>query len=484
MSLTNNTKLLNDLKAKAENLPKQENNEVDLSGITVTSSDVLSNKYFIAQNGSLTEGAIVNNGTTYKNVSCTANTTYRIPAGFHKEQISIQVNVPSSGTNTQDATATKNDILLNKIAYGKNNQQLKGTIPIRSSSDCELNNGVFSFPYGYYDNGVNYTMSNSTQQVQIDGGQLIVSNSVGYVPKVSSKYYDFAVLDTNLKPENIKKGVKIFGTTGDYEPPYQAPSMTYTLINPSTTSYPVQSIGDGWYQTTNSLENSSISYCKIVIDCQEETAFLGLECICGGEFPNHDYGFIGKLDTEVINNNDIIEENLYTTVVNQTESSLTFQVKIPKGNHYFYIGYKKDASVDNNIDYLKFRILNTPSQSQISIRSKNTLGMNKRYLEISDLVYNMSQITNIAIIADNYPFGNVNSKIILDGNLIRSPGTSFTPSFISYYDGYEESVFRHDNALSFDYNPQAASYIESTDNNIIFSSDVDYTIYVTGTMVL
>ena len=102
-----------------------------------------------------------------------------------------------SGIDTSDATATSEDIIQNKIAYGKDGKVV-GSIP---------NNGE-----------LNYT-PNTTQQ-SIPAGYTSGGSVAG---------------DTNLIPENIKKDVSIFNVTGTLE----GDTATY---NYETTDYTMSHI--------------------------------------------------------------------------------------------------------------------------------------------------------------------------------------------------------------------------------------------------
>ena len=88
--------------------------------------------------------------------------------------------------NCPEATATENDLLLNKIAYNKEGK-IVGTIPTKSSSDISVNTNTVSIPSGYYATDSSKSVATTTQatpSISVSTSGLITASSTqsaGYV---------------------------------------------------------------------------------------------------------------------------------------------------------------------------------------------------------------------------------------------------------------------------------------------------------------
>ncbi len=174
--------------------------------------DILSGKKVVSQ-GNLLTGTMPNRGAVNQNLT-TEGQGYTIPAGYHnglgkvKAAITgLMANVIKAGatvggvlgTFTADATAITADILSGYTAYANGNK-ITGTIPSKTAQT--------------------YTPG-TTNQV-INSGQYLLGNQT-------------ILGSANLVPENIKKGVNIFGIVGTYLPIPRKTLVTFT----SSTSWTV-----------------------------------------------------------------------------------------------------------------------------------------------------------------------------------------------------------------------------------------------------
>lgn len=171
-----------------------------------------------------------------------------IPAQkFVDEILGIQ-----TGTDTSDATATSDDILSGKTAYGADGK-LTGTIKSKASADVTFSGPTVTVPAGHYPSVVQksiqtveqgtpsisvsslglITATASQESGYVSGGeksntlQLQVQTPIGIRPGTSEKVVvpanryttgDVTVAgDANLISSNIKSGVSIFGVSGSAE---------------------------------------------------------------------------------------------------------------------------------------------------------------------------------------------------------------------------------------------------------------------------
>lgn len=119
-----------------------------------------------------------------------------------------QIRVISDRLNTSDATATSSDILLNKTAYAKG-EKITGTIESLAEQEYIPTIEDISIPLGKY----------------LSGNQILKGSP-------------------NLLPENIKKGVEIFGVTGTFEG--SGGSVKKGTILDTTTSTSQQDTLNNW----------------------------------------------------------------------------------------------------------------------------------------------------------------------------------------------------------------------------------------------
>lgn len=94
--------------------------------------------------------------------------------------VAVSIAAKDDGVDTSDATVTADDILKDKIAYGKDGKVV-GTIPSWGPATITPSDSINRIAAGQYIAG----------EITIPGSP-------------------------NLKPENIKAGVEIFGVMGTY----------------------------------------------------------------------------------------------------------------------------------------------------------------------------------------------------------------------------------------------------------------------------
>lgn len=168
--------------------------EPDLSGVTVTTSDVLEGKKYVDSEGILQEGVIPSiNALSFDESTHTvtaprgyyaSDTSYLVPAGsisdagseirIKKGYITSDRTISLVYPNSSDATATADDIRLDKTAY-VNNEKISGTI---MDAMPQVTDNIVRIPPGYVGpEGLEKTLKTMDIQGPVDG---VFTVPVGY----------------------------------------------------------------------------------------------------------------------------------------------------------------------------------------------------------------------------------------------------------------------------------------------------------------
>lgn len=203
--ITDNTTLLNTLKAKAQALPAKGSGSTDapdLSGITAAAEDILAGKKSVDATGAEITGTMTNNGawTSTK----TSNGSVTIPKGYHNGSGKVSVNVSTS--TSAGALDTPS------INFDTTNGKFTATSKVKTSgyiSTSETKSASYTITRYL---GGEYTPTKASRTVSLTGqyctGNVVIKG------------------DNNLVPENIKSGVSIFGVEGTLKTGANAISIT------------------------------------------------------------------------------------------------------------------------------------------------------------------------------------------------------------------------------------------------------------------
>ena len=260
--ITDNTTLLNTLKAKAQALPAKGSGSTDapdLSGITAAAEDILAGKKSVDATGAEITGTMTNRGawTSTK----TSNGSVTIPAGYHNGSGKVTVNVSSTTTIPTDGDAAASDVLTGKTFYSGGSKKTGAMTNRGAWTSTATSNGDVPIPAGFHNGSgkVTVNVSTSTPTGALDTPSISFDKTLGrftatskvktsgyistsdtttnsytltrylggeYTPtkesktvSLTEKYCTGDVVikgDNNLIPANIKNGISIFGVAGSY----------------------------------------------------------------------------------------------------------------------------------------------------------------------------------------------------------------------------------------------------------------------------
>ena len=260
--ITDNTTLLNTLKAKAQALPAKGSGSTDapdLSGITAAAEDILAGKKSVDATGAEITGTMTNRGAWSS--TKTSNGSVTIPEGYHNGSGEVTVNVSSTTTIPTDGDAATSDVLTGKTFYSGGSKKT-GTMTNQGAwSTTKTSNGDVPIPAGFHNGSgkVSVNVSTSTSAGELDTPSISFDKTLGrftatskvktsgyistsdtttksytitrylggeYTPtkesktvSLTEKYCTGDVVikgDNNLIPANIKNGISIFGVAGSY----------------------------------------------------------------------------------------------------------------------------------------------------------------------------------------------------------------------------------------------------------------------------
>ena len=366
--ITDNTTLLNALKAKAQALPAKGSGSTDapdLSGITAAAEDILAGKKSVDATGAEITGTMTNRGawTSTK----TSNGSVTIPAGYHNGSGKVTVNVSSTTTIPTDGDAATSDVLTGKTFYSGGSKKT-GTMTNQGAwSTTKTSNGDVPIPAGFHNGSgkVTVNVSTSTATGALDTPSISFDKTLGrftatskvktsgyistsdtttksytitrylggeYTPtkesktvSLTEKYCTGDVVikgDNNLIPENIKNGISIFGVAGSYT---GDGANVFSITSDRT-----------W----NSTLDSSFDYHRIAYFSIKVSNVKYVMCMATATSGTYDSSNESNPDSVEAINFDVTNKTCYI----RTSSSLsTVETEIGGGTHPLVI-FKNDDS--------------------------------------------------------------------------------------------------------------------------------------------
>lgn len=257
----------------------------DVSAVTATAGDVLVGKVYVAADGTVITGTMVNNGAVSKTLDVTT-ITYTIPAGYHDGNGTISIALetktvtptksaqtitPTSGkvlsevvveaipdefTTTDDATVTAEDILEGEFAYGTDPDsglpvKIEGTMPNNGNVgtiDLNIANAGYRIPAGYHDGqGLVKVTSESMTATPTEESQVIKSSKGQYLDQVTVNAIPlkYANLENDtVKAEHILEGETAHGYNTETG---KAVTLTGTMKNNGAINETIDGLTVGSY---------------------------------------------------------------------------------------------------------------------------------------------------------------------------------------------------------------------------------------------
>lgn len=129
---------------------------------------------------------------------------------------------------------------------------------------------------------------------------------------------------------------------------------TYSVESVSGASYGFVQSGD-YYVSQNKGVPSSYAICKVLLNCPVDCTAT-FNCINYAE-SNYDFGILSTLDHTLTLSYSVDSSNVYKSFKGSNSSSVqSVNYTVPAGEHFVYVKFRKDGSVNSGNDTLQFNV--------------------------------------------------------------------------------------------------------------------------------
>lgn len=131
----------------------------------------------------------------------------------------------------------------------------------------------------------------------------------------------------------------------------------YTVTKPDSGSYTFTWNSSGYYESNNKGVSNSYALAKVTFFITSATK-ITVSCVNSGE-SSYDYGILSNLDTTLTSSSSADSSNVKKSFYGQSSSSWVNvdYTGFSTGEHFIYVKFRKDGSVNSGNDSLRFKII-------------------------------------------------------------------------------------------------------------------------------
>lgn len=130
---------------------------------------------------------------------------------------------------------------------------------------------------------------------------------------------------------------------------------TWAVEEVSGASYGFALNSEGYYESNNKGRGNSAALCKVVFNLPK-AATVTFQCINYAE-TKYDYGILGNVDSTLSTSYSVDRSYKHSFKGKQMPTVQEVSYQMEAGEHFVYVKYRKDSSVNRNNDSLQFKVV-------------------------------------------------------------------------------------------------------------------------------